>query len=72
MFAKYSDNVFCSGDVLIAEKRQWGHRRYSRGRHCILRVSLIEVSGDCVIESLKDAIGSASMAQWLNLLTSGS
>ena len=30
MFAKYSDNVFCSGDVLIAEKRRWGHRRYSR------------------------------------------
>ena len=33
MFAKYSDNVFCSGDVLIAEKRRRGHRRYSRGRH---------------------------------------
>ncbi len=51
MFAKYSDNVFCSGDVsprrvadlngdLVAEKRRWGHRRYSRGRDCILRVSL--------------------------------
>ena len=23
MFAKYSDNVFYSGDVLIAEKRRW-------------------------------------------------
>ncbi len=27
---------------LHRRKRRWGHRRYSRGRHCILRVSLIK------------------------------
>ena len=26
----YSDNIRCSGAVLSAERRRWGHRRYKK------------------------------------------